>query len=351
MNKLEMNWKNALKLALLLSLFCCLIISLGYTGIITTGVETGKTLTEILQIAASQFTVLSTVFFTLFCFQFWIFNKTWKTIRKICVIMACTLSIVFVSATVILLLLDFLKLKEIELNLFFVLNFSIVVTAMTVLFSYLLHLQGEREKAIAEREKVVVENQKLVIENMRARLETLKGQINPHFLFNSLNALTTLIETDAKKANEFVQQLSLIFRYSIQNRETATLGDELVFTETFCNLMKIRHGEHLVVDYRVDKRYRNYFIIPLSLQMLAENAIKHNKISARDPLTVTIETTDNDSVKVWNTIQRRREDTSGEGVGLANISERYRMLYQKDITISDADGIFSVEIPLIKSIK
>ena len=186
---------------------------------------------------------------------------------------------------------------------------------------------------------------------MRARYETLKSQINLHFLFNSLNTLNGLIDVDSARAKEFVHQLSFVFRYSIQNKETATLDDELVCIEAFCNMVKIRYKESLTIEYRIDDRYRSHRIMPLSLQMLVENAIKHNTISNRYPLTINIETTDNHTVRVWNKIQHKNEDTPGEGIGLANMTERYRMLYQKNIAISAQDKIFSVEIPLIKSEK
>jgi LytS/YehU family sensor histidine kinase len=227
-------------------------------------------------------------------------------------------------------------------KMFFMLVTAIVITAMTLLLTILFYISKEREKNI-------VEIQKLSVENMRSRYETLKSKINPHFLFNSLNTLNGLIGIDNDKAKEYVFQLSSVFRYSVQNKEVTTLGDELVFTEAFCHLVKIRYGESLVIESRIDDKYRSCTIMPLSLQTLVENAIKHNTISNRYPLTITIETTDNGTIRVSNKIQPKSEDTSGEGIGLANLSERYKMLYQKEVTISNANGIFSVEIPLINN--
>ena len=252
------------------------------------------------------------------------------------------MAIVFIFVAFILILFDFLNIKQQAIpNVFFMLAYAIIISAMTILLSFLLYIIGEREKTI-------VENQKLLLENMNARYETLKSQINPHFLFNSLNTLNGLIGVDNFRAKEFVHQLSFVFRYSIQNREITTLDDELLCIEAFCNLMKIRY-ESLSIEYRIDERYRPRLIIPLSLQMLVENAVKHNTISKRYPLTIIIETTDNSMVRVWNKIQPKNEDSSGEGIGLANMTERYKMLYQKEVIISNSNGIFSVEIPLIAS--
>ena len=340
-SKISMNWKNALKMAVLLGLFWCLIVFLGYTGIISARIKTGMTVTEMLNEPGKQFLINSALFFALFCFQFSIFNKNWKIKRKIYLLSAGSITIVFIFVSFITVVFGFLNIKQHEIpNVFFMLAYAIIISAMTNLLSSLIYITCEREKAI-------VENQKLLIENIRARYETLKSQINPHFLFNSLNTLVGLIGTDCEKAKEFVHQLSYVFRYSIQNHEITTLDDELLCIEAFCNLMKIRYGESLSVEYRIDRQYGSRLIIPLSLQMLVENAIKHNTISRRYPLTITIETTNNDTVRVWNKIQPKNEDTSGEGIGLANMTERYKMLYHQEITISDTNGIFRVEIPLI----
>ena len=347
--KKTMNLKNALRLSLLLSLFWCLIIFLGVLGLtdaISSWIERTPTLTDIFTHTVRQFLINAVSYFAIFSLQFSIFNKKWKFNKKLWVSITCSVLIVFlfiVFLTVISYVLGINTKEKIAVfpNVFFILAFAIVNSTITVLLTSLLYITGEKEKTI-------VENQKLSIENMRARYETLKGQINPHFLFNSLNTLNGLIGLNDDKAKEFLHQLSLVFRYSIQNKEKTTLDDELVFIEAFCILMNIRYGQSLAIKYHIDNKYRSHLIIPLSLQMLVENAIKHNTISNRYPLTITIETTNNNTVRVWNRIQPKNESASGEGIGLANINERYKMLYQKEITISVSNGIFSVEIPLIK---
>ena len=343
MTKKILNLRNALRLSLLLSLFWYLIAALGLRGFVTEWTSRGMIdLSDALVHGTRQFLSNIISFFILFCIQFSIFNKKWKIVKKVWVSVAVSSSIMLFVSALIGLLSYFYKGNII--SVFIIFAFVIAITAITTLLTSFLYIIGEREKAI-------VENQKLSVENMRARYETLKSQINPHFLFNSLNTLNGLIGLNDDKAKDFLQQLSFVFRYSIQNRENTTLDDELVFIEAFCVLMNIRYGQSLNIEYHINDKYHNYLIVPLSLQMLIENAIKHNTISNRYPLTITIETTENDTVRVWNKIQPKNEGTSGEGIGLANTNERYRMLHQREIMISASNGIFSVEIPLIKNEK
>jgi LytS/YehU family sensor histidine kinase len=182
---------------------------------------------------------------------------------------------------------------------------------------------------------------------MRTRYEALKNQVDPHFLFNSLNTLNALIKIDADKAQQYVQQLSYVFRYTLQNREIISLEEELKFTHAYCHLMQIRYGDSLRFEYQVDSRFNNYTIIPLSLQTLVENAIKHNVVSAKQPLTISFATSGKGTVSVSNPIQLKKESETGEGIGLANLSERYRLMWQQGIVISQNDGIFRVEIVLL----
>jgi sensor histidine kinase YesM len=342
MNKKTMTMRNALKLSLLLSLFWFLMALLGHRGIFAEWTENSINLSYIVGNGIRHIIISTLSFFILFCSQFSIFNKKWKVSKKILVSILVSfiiMSFFMILSWIILYFLDMLSYSPD--NVFIFAAFAIAVITITILLTCFLYIVDERAKTIEE-------NQKLLTENMRARYETLKSQINPHFLFNSLNTLNGLIESNNYKAKDFLQQLSLVFRYSIQKKENTTFNDELVFIDAFCILMNIRYGQSLSIKYNIDDKYRSYFVVHLSLQMLVENAIKHNTISNRYPLTITIETTENNTVRVWNRIQPKNEYESGEGIGLANINERYKMLYKKEITISASNEIFSVEIPLIK---
>ena len=203
--------------------------------------------------------------------------------------------------------------------------------------------------ANVRRNLMALENEALKAENEKTRYEALKQQVNPHFLFNSLNTLNAIIKTDPGKAQQYVQELSYIFRYTLQNKDVITLDEELKFTETYGSLMQIRYGSSLQININIHPEYRSYRIIPLSLQTLVENAIKHNIINRRQPLPVWIFTEPGrPAIIVSNPIQRRKTPEEGEGVGLANLAERYRLKWQQDIEICRTDNLFGVTIPLKK---
>ena len=219
---------------------------------------------------------------------------------------------------------------------------DLIISIIVLLSTFLLY-------SVSERQQTLLENEKLIAENLRIRYEVLKNQVDPHFLFNSLNTLNGLIAIDVDKSQEFVQNLSSVFRYAIGNKEVTYLDEEMDFTESYGSLMKIRYGENLQIIYNVNEKYKTYYIMPISLQLLVENAIKHNVISNKKPLIITIETTSNDTIRVLNNIQPKHNGEPGSGIGLANISERYKLLFQKEVTITQTD-VFCVEIPLIKQI-
>ena len=197
------------------------------------------------------------------------------------------------------------------------------------------------------RQQTLVENEKLIAENIRNRYEALKNQVDPHFLFNSLNTLNGLIGYDDDRAHKYVEKLSSVFRYTIQNKEIITLQGELDFTESYAYLMKIRYGENFSIEYNIDEKYFSYYIMPISVQLQIENAVKHNVISNKYPLCIKISTTDSDTLAIENTIQAKTLPVHGTGIGLANLAERYKLLLNKEITINNTNNIFRVEIPLI----
>jgi hypothetical protein len=215
------------------------------------------------------------------------------------------------------------------------------IAIVVMLSSQLIYLSGKQQQT-------ALENEKLQSEYMKSRFMALKNQVDPHFLFNSLNTLKALIKTDPGKAGEYVQQLSYVFRYTLQSREIITLEEELKFTLAYCELMRIRYGENLTFIQRIDEQYFPRLIVPLSLQTLVENAIKHNVVSNRQPLTVTFFTSEKETITVSNPVQEKKEPERGENIGLANLAERYRLLWNREIAVRDTGGLFEVEIPLIE---
>ena len=185
-------------------------------------------------------------------------------------------------------------------------------------------------------------------ESAIARYESLKNQINPHFLFNSLNALTNLVYEDQDKAAKFIKQLSEVYRYVLdtRERELVTLQEELAFVQSYLFLQQIRFGNNLKVNVSLNNAQGK--IAPLALQILLENAIKHNVISVDNPLSIEVYEK-NGFICVVNNLQKKSIITEdGTGLGLENIKSRYKFLTDKEVDVSEADGKFSVKLPLIE---
>lgn len=197
--------------------------------------------------------------------------------------------------------------------------------------------------------KIAIENETLIAENLMTRYDVLKNQMNPHFLFNSLNTLQSLIDIDKEKAKDYVQELSKVLRYSLQNQEVVSLEEELRLANSFCKLMEMRYGDNLKINFDINETMLDDEIIPLSLQVLIENAIKHNVISDKQPLAINISSDlDNRKLIICNKIQPKIDKTIGNGIGLANLSERYRLKWKTDIEIFNNNVDFCVAIKLNK---
>ena len=217
---------------------------------------------------------------------------------------------------------------------------DLFIAVITVFTSQIIYLSYKKQQ-------IVLENKSLLAENVRSRYESLKQQTDPHFLFNSLNTLNSIIPEDPVRAQEYVQKLSAVFRYILQSKEVITLEEELHFTRDYCSLMQIRYGESLQFHFDISETYNRFLIVPLSIQTLVENAIKHNVITNRQPLTVSIYSSDAQTVTVSNPLQPKKVAEAGEGIGLSNLTERYRLKWAKEIVVQQTDRIFSVTLPLI----
>ncbi|MBC8343636.1 MAG: histidine kinase [Bacteroidetes bacterium] len=191
-----------------------------------------------------------------------------------------------------------------------------------------------------------IKSEKLHKQNLEARFETLKTQINPHFLFNSLNTLMSFIE-DNPKASAYLSNLSDFLRYTLKTNkaEVILLREELKIVEHYKVLQTSRFQEGLNLHIDIDEKYYHYSVAQLAVQMLVENAIKHNVISKEKPLHVRIYIQD-EYVIVENNIQARQADES-TGIGLKNIQERYHFLSNKEVKISEKDNKFEVCLPLL----
>lgn len=198
---------------------------------------------------------------------------------------------------------------------------------------------------LIEWRQALVAAEKYKNESLTAKYESLKNQVNPHFLFNSLNALSLLVYDDQAKAVEFIRKLSQVYRYVLDKKdlELVPLEAELGFLENYLFLQQIRFGDSLKLNLNIDSK--EGMIPPVALQILLENAIKHNIVSESKPLTVEVEVK-NFYCTVSNNIQEKLEKDS-TGIGLDNLKSRYKFLSEKEVEILRENNLFIVKIPVL----
>ncbi len=233
---------------------------------------------------------------------------------------------------------------SIEIMIGFALE-TILVAAISIglyeaLYFYMRYLRAEKEK------------EQLLRANLQSQLDGLRTQVNPHFLFNSLNSLTALISKDGVKAEKFVEEMSGVYRYLLKNNieDLTTLKEELQFIKSYLHMQETRFGKGLQYVIDVDERYRNLLLPPLTLQMLVENAIKHNIVTTSTPLKIVITTNEEGQLIVKNNLQKKYRRVVSGKVGLANIISKYRLLNASEIEVeeNEKEREFIVSIPLIK---
>jgi sensor histidine kinase YesM len=192
-----------------------------------------------------------------------------------------------------------------------------------------------------------VNEEKLKREKLAVEYEALKNQVNPHFLFNSLTALSSLVYKDQEKAVAFISEFSNVFRYVLESRdkEVVDFSTEKKLLESVSYMNRIRHGDSLQININLPEA-TDKFIIPMALQMLLENAIKHNSISESKPLKVEI-TEEDGYIIVKNNLQPKMSEIVSNKIGLENIKSRYKYLSDKSVTVESSNGSFIVKIPVL----
>ena len=231
---------------------------------------------------------------------------------------------------------DLSHLDPNSINLMRDMGFALIATLVALLIF-----------SLTRRMQIHLEKEQLESENLMVRYEALENQMNPHFLFNSLNTLGGLIGTDDERALRYLQELSSTYRYIMQAKRLVTLEAELAFVSSYSQMMQIRYGKNLHIDLHIDNTYQHHYIVPISIQLLLENALKHNVISDRHPLPIRIETTAEATIRVSNPIRPKQGSESTSGMGLANLAKRYQLLQQRDIKITNNNNQFIVEVPLL----
>ncbi|MEM6764406.1 MAG: histidine kinase [Bacteroidota bacterium] len=190
--------------------------------------------------------------------------------------------------------------------------------------------------------------EKLKRSQLISQYSSLKHQLNPHFLFNSLNSLTALVYKDPDQAAEFIQHLSHTYRFVLENseKELISLAAELKFTRGYLHLLEIRHGNNLKVEINLPEN-ESMMVAPLTLQLLLENAIKHNIVSQNKPLRVDIFLDDQQHIVVKNNLQKKQIQEHSTGMGLKNIKERYQHLANKLVEVLENTDSFTVKVPVL----
>jgi sensor histidine kinase YesM len=198
-----------------------------------------------------------------------------------------------------------------------------------------------------EKRQIELENAFLRRENMAALNEVLKQQLRPHFLFNSLNTLKSLVRHDSALAVDFIDELSSVYRYMLlhQTKEVVALKEEIEFAKSYLMLLSIRFGDSITSEISVPNEFLTASIPPNTLQLLIENAVKHNALSQDRPLHISLCVKDSFLI-VWNNIRAKAETEGSSNIGLKNIETRYKLLFKKDILIQKTEARFQVSLPL-----
>lgn len=216
------------------------------------------------------------------------------------------------------------------------------VLIICVLFGYIM-------KLIYQQHDMAMENEHLKSENLQNQYNALTSQINPHFFFNSLNTLASLVrDGESSDSLKYINQMSDIFRYVLKGnrQELVQLSDEIHFLEAYRYMLQIRFKNKLFFDIKVAEKFYSYFLPALSLQPIIENAVKHNVISDDFPLTIRVYIENDEMLVVSNSIQQKFNNESSTGIGLENLNKRYILLTSKDIVVEEDAFKFVVKLPL-----
>lgn len=214
--------------------------------------------------------------------------------------------------------------------------------------SFLLNAIMISKEIFENAKRKSIENETIAKENAIARYEVLRNQVNPHFLFNSLNTLSGLMFRDVETTQSFVKQLSKVYRYVLEQKENdvVRLATEIKFMESYIYMLAIRFQDALKVDISIPETAREQGFLPLSLQIVVENAVKHNVVSKKRPLTIEIGS-ETDYLWIKNNVQPRGTLESSTKTGLTNIIQRYQFLTIRPVIVEESEDFYLVKLPLL----
>lgn len=218
---------------------------------------------------------------------------------------------------------------------------SLIITIVASLFFHAFYFYQELQKN-------KIKEQKVIAGTASAKFDALKNQLDPHFLFNSLNVLTSLIDENPESAQKFTTALSKVYRYVLEqkNKDLVTVDEELEFAKTYMSLLKMRFEDSIIFEIPEQASNPESKVVPLSLQLLLENAVKHNMVTSSKPLHIKIYETNNLLV-VENNLQPKQIVKKSSGVGLDNIKQRYELLTDRKVNINQQAESFAVAIPML----
>lgn len=227
------------------------------------------------------------------------------------------------------------------------LKLTLIYASLITLLFHLLNLVVIYQTKFKAKE---LEAEELKHMHAQAELMAIKQQINPHFLFNNLNVLSGLVMQQSADANTFIEAFSKVYMHILanHNKELIELEKELEFLEPYFFLLKQRFPDSLNISVNVPNKYHQNYVVPVALQMLVENAIKHNVVSKKKPLSITIYANGNNTISVINNLQPRQQTAPSSNIGLNNIRKRYELTAGRQIIIEQTNEAFSVNLPLIE---
>jgi two-component system, LytTR family, sensor kinase len=239
-----------------------------------------------------------------------------------------------------------IPLEKLTIMISYFVDFIIVVAVNLAYFG--VYFFDQWKMKILETERLAKEKALSQKEHARVQYDNLKNQLNPHFLFNSLASLNSLIFENQELASQFLQQLSKVYRYVLENkdRELVSLQTETKFIQQYLMLLKTRFGDGFITDICIEPGKEGRHIVPITLQILIENALKHNKVGEASPLRVCIRT-EGDFLIVSNNLQKKSQVDSSNGMGLENMKTLYAFLSPTALEVREEKDIFMVKVPLL----
>ncbi|WP_153801115.1 sensor histidine kinase [Foetidibacter luteolus] len=265
--------------------------------------------------------------------------------KRVLLLVCLAIPVMSVSMVTIFMLYDRLNIagydiKQGDIFKGIILGFSVNLIFMT---------SWEGDYILRKYKQSLQEKETLEQLSIQQEFELLKSQVNPHFLFNCFNTLSSLITEDTKRADAFLNELSKVYRYLLSNNEDSlsTLQKELSFIKSYHELLKTRYGSGLEMQVDVDRKYEQYLIPSLTLQLLVENAVKHNVVSKGSPLLIDIFTTTGNKLVINNNLQKKSQAAPSTKIGLENIRSKYELLNKDGFRVLEDDKNFTVILPLI----